>query len=158
MYETTKQTNQISIVISRCFLVLFRLKDYPSYCQHLTAIPHFRQFPQHLIEYVEYGTQSQEPPPLATTTTRSMTPVNAGLSLLGQGFLGMQNLPVSSTTLETNVLTSTTPIVSNVAITTPMTTATTSAPPTTVAAKPPQPIPKVQGLILPKNIYGIHSN
>ena len=27
-----------------------RLKDYPQYCQHLAAIPHFHQFPQHLIE------------------------------------------------------------------------------------------------------------
>lgn len=27
-----------------------RLKDYPSYCQHLAAIPHFHQFPQHLME------------------------------------------------------------------------------------------------------------
>ncbi|KAL3860717.1 hypothetical protein ACJMK2_010802 [Sinanodonta woodiana] len=39
-----------------------RLKDYPSYCQHLAAIPHFSQFPQHLVEYVEYGARSQEPP------------------------------------------------------------------------------------------------
>ena len=27
-----------------------RLKDYPQYCQHLASIPHFNQFPQHLIE------------------------------------------------------------------------------------------------------------
>ena len=27
-----------------------RLKDYPSYCQHLAAIPHFSQFPPQLIE------------------------------------------------------------------------------------------------------------
>lgn len=27
-----------------------RLKDYHQYCSHITAIPHFHQFPQHLIE------------------------------------------------------------------------------------------------------------
>ncbi|XP_076470610.1 CCR4-NOT transcription complex subunit 1-like isoform X2 [Babylonia areolata] len=39
-----------------------RLKEYPQYCQHLAAIPHFREFPQHIIEYVDYGARSQEPP------------------------------------------------------------------------------------------------
>uniref|UniRef100_UPI00358E5F7C CCR4-NOT transcription complex subunit 1-like isoform X3 n=1 Tax=Myxine glutinosa TaxID=7769 RepID=UPI00358E5F7C len=39
-----------------------RLKDYPQYCQHLASIPHFAQFPHHLIEYVEYGQQSRDPP------------------------------------------------------------------------------------------------
>ncbi|CAH1270308.1 CNOT1 [Branchiostoma lanceolatum] len=39
-----------------------RLKDYPQYCQHLAAIPHFQEFPAHLIEYVEFGQQSREPP------------------------------------------------------------------------------------------------
>ena len=39
-----------------------RLKDYPQYCQHLSTIPHFSQFPEHLIEYVECGARSQDPP------------------------------------------------------------------------------------------------
>ncbi|VVC94202.1 unnamed protein product, partial [Leptidea sinapis] len=39
-----------------------RLKDYHKYCEHIRAIPHFRDFPPHLIEYIEYGLQSQEPP------------------------------------------------------------------------------------------------
>ena len=126
------------------FLFFCRLKDYPSYCQHLTSIPHFRQFPQQLIEYVDYGTRSQEPPQLAAATTRSITPVTAGLSLLGPNFMGMQNLPSSSATLETYTLTQTTTNASNAAaVTTTMTTVTTSAPPTTVPAKPQQPIPKV---------------
>ena len=35
-----------------------RLKDYPSYCQHLAAIPHFPSFPAHLMEVgcVSYNT------------------------------------------------------------------------------------------------------
>ncbi|KAB7502971.1 CCR4-NOT transcription complex subunit 1 [Armadillidium nasatum] len=39
-----------------------RLKDYPRYCHHLMAIEHFNEFPPHLIEYIKYGTSSQEPP------------------------------------------------------------------------------------------------
>lgn len=39
-----------------------RLKDYPHYCQHLASIPHFMEFPPTLIEYIEYGQQSREPP------------------------------------------------------------------------------------------------
>lgn len=39
-----------------------RLKDYHKYCEHVRAIPHFSEFPSHLIEYIEYGLQSQEPP------------------------------------------------------------------------------------------------
>ncbi|XP_048577201.1 CCR4-NOT transcription complex subunit 1 isoform X2 [Nematostella vectensis] len=39
-----------------------RLKDYPHYCQHLASIPHFKEFPQSLIEYIDYGQQSREPP------------------------------------------------------------------------------------------------
>lgn len=39
-----------------------RLKDYHKYCEHVRAIPHFNEFPPHLVEYVEYGLQSSEPP------------------------------------------------------------------------------------------------
>ncbi|XP_046976723.1 CCR4-NOT transcription complex subunit 1 isoform X2 [Vanessa cardui] len=39
-----------------------RLKDYHKYCEHVRAIPHFSEFPPHLVEYIEYGLQSQEPP------------------------------------------------------------------------------------------------
>lgn len=39
-----------------------KLKDYPLYCQHLTSIQHFDDFPAHLVDYIKYGAQSQEPP------------------------------------------------------------------------------------------------
>lgn len=39
-----------------------RLKEYHKYCEHVRAILHFNEFPQHLQEYVEYGLQSLEPP------------------------------------------------------------------------------------------------
>merc|ERR1719186_2378621 len=39
-----------------------RLKEYPQYCQHVALIQHFKEFPSHLIQWVEYGTQSSDPP------------------------------------------------------------------------------------------------
>ncbi|XP_070201958.1 CCR4-NOT transcription complex subunit 1-like isoform X11 [Littorina saxatilis] len=51
-----------------------RLKEYPQYCQHVSAIPHFREFPQHIIEFVEYGARSQEPPQPHPDAARSQTP------------------------------------------------------------------------------------
>ena len=39
-----------------------RLKDYPQYCQHIGSIPHFKEFPPHLIEWVEHGANSLTPP------------------------------------------------------------------------------------------------
>lgn len=39
-----------------------RLKDYPHYCQHLASIPHYKDFPSHLVEYIGYGQRNQEPP------------------------------------------------------------------------------------------------
>ncbi|XP_052864292.1 CCR4-NOT transcription complex subunit 1 [Anopheles cruzii] len=39
-----------------------KLNLYPKYCEYVHAIPHFAEFPPHLIEYIEYGSQGQEPP------------------------------------------------------------------------------------------------
>lgn len=39
-----------------------KLHSYQKYCEHIRSIPHFSEFPPHLIEYVEYGMQAQEPP------------------------------------------------------------------------------------------------
>lgn len=60
-----------------------RLKDYHKYCEHVRAIPHFNEFPAHLIEYVEYGLQSQEPPtkpqgPVLPTSFPTILTPNAG--------------------------------------------------------------------------------
>jgi CCR4-NOT transcription complex subunit 1 len=51
-----------------------RLKEYHKYCEHVRAIGHFSEFPQHLQEYVEYGLQSMEPPnkPQGTVLPASM--------------------------------------------------------------------------------------
>ncbi|XP_052744271.1 CCR4-NOT transcription complex subunit 1-like isoform X1 [Bicyclus anynana] len=40
-----------------------RLKDYHKYCEHVRAIPHFRELPPHLVEYVECGARGREPAP-----------------------------------------------------------------------------------------------
>ncbi|KAK4336975.1 hypothetical protein RND71_044194 [Anisodus tanguticus] len=39
-----------------------KLKEYPLYCQHLMNLSNFCEFPPALIEYVNYGKQSQDPP------------------------------------------------------------------------------------------------
>lgn len=54
-----------------------RLKDYHKYCEHVRAIPHFNDFPPHLVEYVEYGLQSQEPPVKPQTNVMPPAPVAA---------------------------------------------------------------------------------
>ena len=47
-----------------------RLKDYPHYCQHLASIPHYKEFPSHLVEYIGFGQRNQEPPnPVINRTT-----------------------------------------------------------------------------------------
>ena len=38
-----------------------RLKDYPQYCQHVSCLPHFKEFPAHLVDWIECGARSQTP-------------------------------------------------------------------------------------------------
>ncbi|XP_055592408.1 CCR4-NOT transcription complex subunit 1 [Uranotaenia lowii] len=58
-----------------------KLHLYPKYCEYVHTIPHFDQFPPHLIEYIEYGGQGQEPPnktlgpgPLPASITQLIPP------------------------------------------------------------------------------------
>ena len=70
-----------------------RLKEYPQYCQHVKAIQHFKDFPAHLVPWVEAGTLSSEPPSkptapvqLSANCRRSRSPRRAlSLSPLGAG-------------------------------------------------------------------------
>ncbi|XP_064466564.1 CCR4-NOT transcription complex subunit 1-like isoform X2 [Ornithodoros turicata] len=59
-----------------------RLKDYPQYCQHLASIAHFKDFPEHLKEYVDYGARSQEPPnrPQGPTLPHNLAALAQGLN------------------------------------------------------------------------------
>eukprot|EP00794_Sanderia_malayensis_P019065 gene19065-20980_t len=56
-----------------------RLKDYPHYCQHLASIPHFKDFPPHLVDYIVFGQRNQEPPS-ATRTNQNDSPLFGGRS------------------------------------------------------------------------------
>ncbi|KAK8742070.1 hypothetical protein OTU49_002091, partial [Cherax quadricarinatus] len=115
-----------------------RLKEYPRYCQHLMAIQHFSEFPPHLIEYIKYGTQSQEPPsrpsgvvlppsinispstpapgPSSSVVTAAATPV------------GIPPPPVVSTVVSSvaKTITSTTTTTTTAAVSKPQTIAATS--------------------------------
>ena len=81
-----------------------KLKDYPLYCQHLAQIPHFRDFPPHLIDYIECGTQSVEPSmrgsvssnqtPVGLPSIVGSTPtVNSGLTSSLPQLTGMMTSP-----------------------------------------------------------------
>lgn len=74
-----------------------RLKEYPQYCLHLAQIPHFNQIPSHLVEFVDYGSRSEEPPHpqmpigmLNDMTGRPMTPVSSFGSFT-RPMLGLDN-------------------------------------------------------------------
>lgn len=54
-----------------------RLHTYNKYCEYIRSIPHFKDFPPLLIQYVEFGYLGQEPPP-------------AKLMLMGAGGTGQQ--------------------------------------------------------------------
>ncbi|XP_064089393.1 CCR4-NOT transcription complex subunit 1-like [Macrobrachium nipponense] len=104
-----------------------RLKEYPRYCQHLMAIPHFNEFPPHLIEYIKYGTQSQEPPsrPSGVVLPPSMnvspsTPAPSSTTASASAAVSTVGVPPSSAV--TSVVTS---VVKTMTATT--TTTTTSA-------------------------------
>lgn len=63
-----------------------RLKEYHKYCEHVRQIAHFNEFPPHLIDYVEYGLQSLEPPTkpqgavLPASLAAMLAPVNTPVS------------------------------------------------------------------------------
>lgn len=51
-----------------------KLKDYPLYCQHLTSIPHFGEFPPYLVEYIRCGAHSDVPVSNASASVASVPP------------------------------------------------------------------------------------
>lgn len=92
-----------------------KLKDYPLYCQHLASIPHFRDFPQQLIAYIEYGAQSQEPP-LNASGSVSSTPLP---SVMSSSNIGISSFGNSNNSVSANG--------SGISISTPITLPTTSS-------------------------------
>ncbi|XP_018332618.1 CCR4-NOT transcription complex subunit 1 [Agrilus planipennis] len=85
-----------------------RLKEYHKYCEHIRAIPHFNEFPPHLIEYVEFGLQSLEPPNkpqgpvLPPSLTAMLGPVNA------QSYKNTNSTPSSVSSTKTSATTTST--------------------------------------------------
>ncbi|XP_031355964.1 CCR4-NOT transcription complex subunit 1 [Photinus pyralis] len=72
-----------------------RLKDYHKYCEHVRAIPHFNEFPPHLIDYIEYGLQSLEPPNKPQGT---VLPPNLS-SILGPSYKNSSSTTSKSSTI-----------------------------------------------------------
>ena len=66
-----------------------KLKDYPLYCQHLTSIPHFHQFPRHLIEYIEYGIASEEPNSSLAAASNNQSSLSPAANQLNQSLPGI---------------------------------------------------------------------
>uniref|UniRef100_T1ISW7 CCR4-NOT transcription complex subunit 1 n=1 Tax=Strigamia maritima TaxID=126957 RepID=T1ISW7_STRMM len=90
------------------------LKDYPQYCQHLTSIPHFQDFPPHLIEYVKYGANSQEPPdkPQGSVLPASIASAVA-VSTAGKTVTAATSAMTTSTTIAKNTSLSGKPSIAN---------------------------------------------
>jgi CCR4-NOT transcription complex subunit 1 len=74
-----------------------KLKDYPLYCQHLTSIPHFDQFPQVLIDYVRYGAQSLEPPNASVDSRGPTRPINPSIGSIPPSMDASHVLPPAIT-------------------------------------------------------------
>lgn len=76
-----------------------RLKEYHKYCEHVRAIPHFSEFPPHLIEYVEYGLQSAEPPskPQGPVLPASLAAMLAPSSTPSQTYKSLSSTSVTTT-------------------------------------------------------------
>ncbi|XP_025202841.1 CCR4-NOT transcription complex subunit 1-like isoform X4 [Melanaphis sacchari] len=80
-----------------------RLKDYHQYCSHISTIPHFQQFPQHLIEYVEYGKNSQEPPPRVTDLAGASSSSISQGSFMPNSLNAFKAQSITTTTATTTV-------------------------------------------------------
>ncbi|XP_065678715.1 CCR4-NOT transcription complex subunit 1 isoform X1 [Hydra vulgaris] len=75
-----------------------RLKDYPHYCQHLASIPHYKEFPPNLVEYIAFGQRHLEPPNSAIVRNNMNNSPNFGfLGSMGSNRVGL-NTPTDSVT------------------------------------------------------------
>ena len=97
-----------------------------------------------LIQFVEYGKRSQEPPHMPQTTTRSITPVTGSFNFGGGGATSMLTGLDSFGTSQLPPMS----MASTPAVTIPTTTVTTSVPTTGTTAKTQQTMPKVTKSLL----------
>ncbi|XP_055951329.1 CCR4-NOT transcription complex subunit 1-like isoform X2 [Argiope bruennichi] len=80
-----------------------RLKDYPAYCQHLTTLPNFHELPQNLVEYIEYGARSQEPPLNRPVTVSQALNTTSAFPNITQA----PSMPLTTTTTTVTITTAT---------------------------------------------------
>ena len=111
-----------------------RLKEYPQYCQHLASIPHFQEFPPHLIEYIEFGTRSQEPP-RPRTGPITMAPIGTSVSSVN-GTTNVSTVSNQQQQQATTTAVGTKPGVSSSAAIAPPKTVSTVAPGPSISGRP----------------------
>lgn len=93
-----------------------KLHLYQKYCEHVRSIPHFNEFPAHLIEYVEYGIQGQEPPNKPQGTI--LPPSQATTAVVNTSTAIYRSSSVTSNLATTTPTTKSTPITNPTALTT----------------------------------------
>ncbi|CAO1323562.1 unnamed protein product [Diamesa serratosioi] len=106
-----------------------KLHQYQKYCEHVRSIQHFNQFPQHLIDYIEYGIRGIEPPnkpqgPIPTGSSTAATDPSGQLLPNALSHLPMTSTQSSlyrSNSVTGSIVTQAKPVV-------PATPPTTSAP------------------------------
>ena len=117
-----------------------RLKDYPQYCQNLSWIPHFKDFPPHLIEWVECGARSESPPNKPTgqvlPTHLNLAPTSSSAMpvLSSSSAVGSFGMSVGGPTNTTSVISTSQLLVAKPTSTVSTTTATSGSTTTTSAA------------------------
>jgi hypothetical protein len=81
-----------------------KLKEYPLYCHHLSALPQFNEFPSILVDYINYGKLNQYPPNhvpptnvLGSNGSGNRLPSSSPNSLLQAGAASQSNSSASST-------------------------------------------------------------
>jgi hypothetical protein len=125
-----------------------RLRDYPQYCQHLSCISHFKDFPPHLIEWVEFGARSESPPtrpsgpvlpahsnPISTPSSVAVAPSISSVGSIGMNVGGLTH----GTTVTSNsqlLVAKSTPTVSTTTATSSTTTTSTSVPTSSAIVRP----------------------
>ena len=131
-----------------------KLKDYPQYCQHLSCITHFKDFPPHLIEWVEFGARSESPPtkPTGPVLPTHLNPavsipsstITAASSVSAVGSIGMSVGGIThTTTVSTNsqllVAKSTSSVITTTASSSNTATTTSAAPTSNTIVRPTGP-------------------
>lgn len=82
-----------------------KLHQYQNYCEYVKQIPHFKEFPAHLMEYVNYGTKALEPPnkPQSQALPMAQSLIASNTSVLYRSNSVTGNLATTPTTKSTPI-------------------------------------------------------